>query len=334
MSNFVGEIRIFSYGVVPNGWAQCNGQLLLISDYNTLFTLFGNTYGGNNTTNFALPDLRGRVAMHIGNTHIIGEKSGQERHTLSILELPAHSHSIVDSEHDANTNDPNYLQGLTHYNIYSTISKNDQYLDITGGDQSHQNIQPILALNFCIALQGIIPNNGSVETFIAEIRIFAFNFPPSGWAQCNGQLMSITQNTALFSLVGTYYGGNGKTNFALPNLKGRIPLQTGQGVGLADYPLAGSGGIDSVSLLESEMPSHSHTYSINQSDDPNTNYPTAINASTNFAISAKNIYSTNTQTTTFKQGSYTGNNQPHNNLQPYLTLNYCIALTGIFPPRD
>jgi microcystin-dependent protein len=168
--------------------------------------------------------------------------------------------------------------------------------------------------------------------FLAEIRVFPFNFPPKGWAFCDGQLMPISQNTALFSLLGTTYGGDGKSNFALPNMQGNIPLHPGQGPGLSLYDLGQTGGSDTVTLLDSEMPSHNHGLISDGSDTADSLSP--ANAA---LVELVTIYST--ATTPIVQLSPSalapaGGSQPHNNLMPYLTLNFCIALQGVFPPRS
>ena len=167
------------------------------------------------------------------------------------------------------------------------------------------------------------------DPFVAEIRIFPFNFAPKGWAWCDGQLLPLSQNTALFSLLGTTYGGNGQSNFALPDLQGRAPMHPGQGPGLSLHDLGETGGSDTVTLLESEIPVHSHPLntSIRPADALNpagTGVGTGNNAYAppgNFALAAPEALAP------------TGGDQPHNNMQPYLTLNFCIALQGVFPPR-
>ncbi len=170
------------------------------------------------------------------------------------------------------------------------------------------------------------------DPFVAEIRIFPFNFSPNGWAFCDGQLLPLSQNTALFSLLGTTYGGNGKSNFALPDLMGRAPMHPGQGPGLSHRDLGESGGSETVSLLESEIPAHNHTVSgVNDS---------GLQSSPEGALTARaNLYKTNPVGNTLVNMSVNtlapvGGNQPHNNLQPYLTLNFCIALQGVYPPRS
>lgn len=171
------------------------------------------------------------------------------------------------------------------------------------------------------------------DQFVAEIRIFPSNFAPKGWATCDGQLMPISQNTALFSLLGTTYGGDGRSTFALPDMQGNVPMQPGQGQGLALYDLGQFGGSDTVALLESEMPMHNHN--IRAVTDPaELQIPTpdrAIARSSN-ANAYKNT-TANIVPMAMNMLAPAGGGLPHNNRMPYLTLTFCIALEGFFPPR-
>lgn len=170
------------------------------------------------------------------------------------------------------------------------------------------------------------------DPFVAEIRIFPFNFPPRGWAWCDGQLLPLSQNTALFSLLGTTYGGNGKSNFALPDLQGRAPMHPGQGPGLSLHDLGEMGGSETVSLLESEIPSHSHTVGAQNVALGGVAAPAG--ATLNRPASG-NLFTTNTSIVQMSGNTVApaGGDQPHNNMQPYLTLYFNIALQGVFPPR-
>lgn len=168
------------------------------------------------------------------------------------------------------------------------------------------------------------------DPFVAEIRIFPFNFAPRGWAFCNGQLLPLAQNTALFSLLGTTYGGDGRSNFALPNLQGSAAMHRGQGPGLSLHDLGETGGSDTVTLLQTEMPSHTHTAMVGTTAALLTS--PANNALTRPATG--NAYApTGGATGTGPLLGIAGSSQPHNNMQPYLTLDYCIALQGVYPPR-
>jgi microcystin-dependent protein len=167
------------------------------------------------------------------------------------------------------------------------------------------------------------------DPFVAEIRIFPFNFAPRGWAWCDGQLLPLSQNTALFSLLGTTYGGNGKSNFALPDLQGRVPMHPGQGPGLSLHDLGETGGSETVTLLESEIPAHSHGVRVS-ADDGNSRNPGGafVGAGNNIFAAPNNLVPMAPETL-----PPAGGDQPHNNLQPYLTFYFCIALQGVFPPR-
>jgi microcystin-dependent protein len=178
------------------------------------------------------------------------------------------------------------------------------------------------------------------DPFVAEIRIFPFNFAPRGWAFCNGQLLPLSQNTALFSLLGTTYGGDGKSNFALPNLQGNVPLQQGQGPGLSLYDLGEQTGSSSVTLINAELPAHQHfffatTTAGTTETASNNQLGVGASGSKNQNYFA-NLYSTASQSNVTMSPmaiGLTGGGLPHNNMMPYLTLNFCIALQGIFPPR-
>ena len=168
------------------------------------------------------------------------------------------------------------------------------------------------------------------DPFVAEIRIVPFNFAPNGWAFCNGQLLPLSQNTALFSLLGTTYGGNGKSNFALPDLQGRAPMHPGQGPGLSLHDLGETGGSETVSLLESEIPSHSHQA---RGSGVDADTPSPTNASWAGSEFGDSLRKTASGTFGPQALAPAGGDQPHNNMQPYLTLNFIIALQGVFPPR-
>ena len=171
------------------------------------------------------------------------------------------------------------------------------------------------------------------DPFVAEIRIFPFNFAPRGWAFCNGQLMPISQNTALFSLLGTTYGGDGKSTFALPDAQGNAVMHPGQGPGLSLHDLGEMSGVEAVTLLQTEMPAHSHALqALSQPGDSivPTNHSMARSAQFSPFQSVTN---TNVVNMNLQAISLAGGGLPHNNMMPYLTLNYCIALQGIFPQR-
>lgn len=171
--------------------------------------------------------------------------------------------------------------------------------------------------------------------FVAEIRIFPFNFPPKGWAFCDGQILPLSQNTALFSLLGTTYGGDGKSNFALPNMQGCAPMHPGQGPGLSLHDLGELGGSDTVALLESEIPAHTHAVMANNLFDGTAPSPDPTLCYAKASTGTPYSNSTTTNVVAFNSNAIApaGGDLPHNNLMPYLTLNFCIALQGVYPPR-
>ncbi len=170
------------------------------------------------------------------------------------------------------------------------------------------------------------------EPFIAEVRIFAGNFAPKGWAFCNGQLLPVSQNTALFSLIGTTYGGDGRTTTALPNLKGRAAMHPGRGPGLTSRRLGQRGGVENVTLSEAQIPNHTHTLQSypapgNASDPGSHSFARTLGA-TPYHTAASLV---NMATSAL---SKTGGSQPHENMQPFLTMNFIIALVGLYPSRS
>lgn len=160
---FLAEIRIFSCNFAPKGWALCNGQLLPINQNQALFALLGTTYGGNGTTNFALPDLRSRAPIHVGSGFTLGQRGGEEAHTITIAEMPAHTHQMSGSGDGPTVTPPtnNFFStgtGFTPYAATPNVAMDPACISNVGGSQAHENRSPYMALNFCIALQGIFPS--------------------------------------------------------------------------------------------------------------------------------------------------------------------------------
>ena len=176
------------------------------------------------------------------------------------------------------------------------------------------------------------------DVYLGQIQAFGFSFAPRGWALCQGQLMNIQQNQALFALLGTTYGGNGTTTFGLPDLRGRVSNSQGQGPGLANYTLGELSGSENVTLNQTQMPLHNHLITTNNSQGTSPTPSGNVDAGVSFARgqTPPNIYAASSDGTTLKAGTLTtaGGSQPHSNLQPYLTVNFCIALQGLFPSRN
>lgn len=177
------------------------------------------------------------------------------------------------------------------------------------------------------------------DQFLAEVRMFSMNFAPVQWAQCNGQVMAISQNTALFSLIGTFYGGNGTSNFGLPDLEGNVAICAGSGPGLSPYDIGQFGGSQFVTLLDSENPSHNHlvqtTNTGGSSNNPNNLLYGKTGLVSGGSTTAIKTYATAAPSVTLNPVAigFAGGHQPHNNMMPSLVINFCIALQGIFPAR-
>ncbi len=338
-SPFIGEIRWVGFNSAPSGWAKCDGQLLAIDQNQSLFEILGNTYGGDGETFFALPDMRGRMPMHDTNT--LGQKAGLE--SASISQSPSHTHQLRGTMASGDDRDPTnrLLATGTHpyaQRIYQSSSP-DLIMDTkaimaTGGGQAHFNMSPFLALNCIIAISGTFPSSdgGGGGAFIGEIKWFGGNFAPLGFEKCNGQLKSIAQNTSLFSIFGTTYGGDGETTFGLPNLVERIIMHPGTGPGLSPRQLGQSGGTSTVTLTEAQLGAHTHTLKAFSELGDSTNPEGNLLATGNHP-NYHEIYS-NLGTRTDMHGSAistNGVNQGHENLPPHLKITCLVALIGDFP---
>jgi len=342
---FLSQILIMSYNFTPKYFVMCNGQLLPINQNQALFSLLGTTYGGNGQTNFALPNLKGRVPVGSGNGWNLGESGGSSSVTLTPSNLPEHNHSLNASGAPGNSNSPEggiYAINATDVPAFSGISSQTTDLAITasGGSQPHENMQPFTTLTYCIALIGVFPSpsKGPVkqknsnspkysDAFLAEVIIMPTNFAPDGYERCDGQSVALSQNTALFSLLGYNYGGAGN-EFRLPDLQGRLIIHPGQGPGLSNYELGETGGEEYVTLTESQIPSHNHLLKVAATSTSDSPSGSTIGPISGGYLSGSPNVTLNNQSIT-----RTGSTQPHRNVMPSLCLNFFISEQGIFPQR-
>ena len=365
MEDFLGEIRIFGFDSAPRGWAFCNGQILPIQQNSALFSILGTTYGGDGVTTFALPDMRSRAPLGFGEGEGLSRRDlggfvGTVNEKILLNQMPAHSHTLSASapvatnansvkpagNYYASTTEALYAAGFTEETVATKPSTPN--VSPTGGDSPHNNMQPYLALNFCICIQGMYPSRDgelSDMQFIGEVRMFAGSFAPGGWAFCDGAMQSITGNDALLALLGTTFGGDGATTFALPDLRGRVPIGTGQGTGLTNRDLGQSGGVETVTLSPQQMPIHSHNVDLssiklavqyaNGASSGSSSLPSGKYIAT--VPGLKQFGKTKGSDTTAPLFSISlandGGNLPHNNMQPSLGVNFIIALSGVFPKQ-
>jgi len=315
--------------------------------------VLGTRYGGGDEhTTFALPNLQGRVAVHPGGGVSLGDRRGVEAHSLTLAEMPNHTHLL--SAHATSTSSTaahHFWSSLP--GAYSTSAEPDaafgaQALASVGDGEPHTNLQPYLVANYCIAVTGTpphpVPDNAAddggdegdvgapaTDGLIGEVRLFAGGSVPRGWAACDGQLLSTREHTPLYAILGTLYGGDGQSTFALPDLRGRVPLHEGHGHGLSPRALAESGGNARVMLTQSELPMHSHVARCaagSTQGDPEG----ALWAGSG---QNENAYAPATDNTLMSPRcvEFVGGNTAHDNMQPYLGLNYILALDGAFPER-
>ncbi|UKS25436.1 tail fiber protein [Paenibacillus sp. HWE-109] len=333
---FIGEIRMFAGNFAPAGWMKCDGQTLPISENEPLFNLIGTTYGGDGETTFMLPNLQSRIPLHQGNGFTLAEQAGTEDVTLTVQQIPAHSHAAGVSSNFGSTNSPDgTVMARSTLNQFtdaagsqSTMMNPGTVLGPGGGSQPHTNLQPFLTINYIISLFGIFPSQGGgsdgTEPFLSEVRWVAFNFAPNGNVLCNGQILPINQNQGLFSLLGTTYGGNGQTTFGLPDLRGRAPIHMGNG-----HTLGEKSGEQAHTLSQNEMATHSHY--LNASKNAASTKTAQGNT---FGVTSTSSYAFVRDGTSASVTDLVGGGQPHNNMQPYLALTAIIATVGIFPSQN
>jgi len=315
MDPFLGQIILFAGNFAPRGWAFCEGQLLPINENQALFSILGTTYGGDGRTTFGLPDLRGRAPISQGNgpglpAYRLGEKGGNYETTLSVSNLPPAQAVLGASDEEGTTSEG--IGGVLAVpsddkNMYSSTATDTLKAGRIAGTANipFSNQSPFLALN-C-------------------------NFAPRGWAFCEGQLLAIASNTALFSLFGTTYGGDGRTTFGLPDLRGRASVSKGHGPGLAPVNLGEKIGSPTTTLTVSNLPQCQILLGVS---DDEASTPEGNGGVLSVPGDDSFIY-TSAATGHMKAGSIEGaQNTQFSNQSPYLALNYIVALQGVFPSRS
>ncbi|MDF7775189.1 tail fiber protein [Sphingomonas sp. AOB5] len=370
LAAYIGEIRLFPYSRIPQNWLPCDGRLLKANENNALYTLLGNLYGGN-YPQFALPDLRSRSIMGRtmnedqptagGQSLSIGAKGGVETVMLMVDQIPAHRHNWFCEVGVANAPNPRNNRfcevgtaaGPLYTSDLSPVTLAAATLGNTGNGMPHDNMQPYLAMSYCICVQGSYPPNEPASAdgtnpcpwsismsdwFLGEIRPFAGNFAPVSWHLCDGSLMSIRQFPSLFAMLGRTYGGDGNNNFGLPDLRGITVvgaiIDGDPAPGLTPRALGARGGEEHVRLTTATMPIHTHAVrasgSPGSSSVPLQCYPGASQTGNTFYLSggAPNPVDAPLDRETIMQ---VGLGAPHENRMPSLAISYIIAMNGKFP---
>src|SRR5579883_401955 len=366
MDFYLGQVILFAGSYVPQNWALCNGQLLSISENEPLFQLIGTQFGGDGIRTFGVPDLRGRAAIGTGqgsglSSYALGNTAGVESVTLALNQIPAHNH-IPAAAPTGNTSSPSdaiwaadptgQLQQYCDQDTLQPDSIASNAIGSVGGGQKHDNIPPYLALNYIICLLGIYPTSPAqtgprgpvtaqpaIDAYLGSIELFAFNAQPSGWLPCWGQTVQISDYQALFNVIGTTYGGDGKTTFQLPDLQGRAAINQGQGSGLSNYKLGDKGGAETEQLTIAEMPTHTHavtcTTATGTTDEPDGNLWATEANGVQIYSNAPSTVQMNAEATSEAGGTmpdYTA--KPHENRSPVYALNYYICVNGIPPSQN
>jgi microcystin-dependent protein len=326
---FAGEIRLMASDRLPDEWASCEGQQLFKGAAFPLFLVMGQTFGGDGMDQFVLPDLRGRVPLQMAPAHPLAQAGGAEAVTLTVAQLPGHTHDLRARDSDGTQAEPTgnvwarseargFAGGSPDGGMHAAT------LGAAGSGQAHDNLMPFLGVKSIISLNGRFPDDPDVQdVYAGEIRLFASDHVPEGWVRCDGQLLPISENFLLFALIGTKYGGSGD-KFAVPDLSGRVPIHRGSGRSVGE-----PGGEESHTLVTGELPAHAHAPRAagTAGDDPSPigrtwGVQTAglaySDAQPDVSLSAEAI-------------SSTGGGGAHENMPPFLALHFCISLRGEDP---
>lgn len=342
LTPFLGEVILFGGSFAPRGFALCDGSLLPIAQNEALFAVLGTTYGGDGENTFGLPDLRDRAPMAPGpgpglQPRTLGEVSGTDTVTLTAAQLPGHTHAARATGRGDRVDPAGALPaggGTTaRYAPPGPLAAMGAGTGQVGGGRPHLNRQPHLGLTFAIALNGAFPSPDTpepVDAFTGEVRLYAGIPIPGSWATCSGQLVPILDNSALFALLGITYGGTGQTTFALPDLRGRLPVH--RDTTRDDYSLGRRAGVEAVTLTVPQLPGHAHPVPAAATDGTRRSPEGVLMAR---STDSEPHYGSGAATEGLAPAAVdsTGGSEPHSNLSPALCLNAIICLNGTFPAR-
>lgn len=336
MLPYISEIRSFAFSRVPMDWEPCDGRLLQVNDYTMhLFLLIGTTFGGDEN-HFRLPDLRNRTIIGSGPEYRAFTQGGEQMHQLIYHEMPRHHHTAIASVNGSDSVTPkdNFWPSDAGYATHNDNTMSDQATGKVGGDVPHNNMSPYLAINYAICVKGFPPppDFKIVYDFAGTIRAFPKILYKGWWLPCDGTVLPIEHYKTLFSVIGWTYGGNKSTTFALPDLRGRATVNWGKPEGLSPYRLGEKGGETMVKLTTDHMPRHNHAALA--STRGNTTQPGGhVWANEDRRPPVDGFASQKGEGAVMNPAALgeAGGDQPHNNMMPYLTLEYMIAAGGDMP---
>ena len=344
MTVVLGEIRMFAGTKIPNSFTLCDGKILSVQQNQALFNLIGTTYGGNGSTTFGVPDMRGRLPVGYSATWPMGFPRGAEQATVNnVAQLPKHNHRLRGTELDADLDSPAAASpAVAPFKYYSMSFSSPQVMNANAitdtfehNPAAHENMSPFLAINFAIATSGAVgrehSDSESVGTdiaFVGEVRFHAASIIPRGWLLCNGASENVEKLGLLFKQIGHTYGGE-EDDFNLPNLVLRAPIGVGHGPGLSVRVLGEAGGVPAVQLNETQVPAHNHQLNISTSANRDKEIPTDA-----YLLQLWRNFNTEPSGDQFDVPlSEVPDNETeeHNNWQEYLVINAFINWDGIIP---
>ncbi|MGC4130385.1 MAG: tail fiber protein [Bergeyella sp.] len=336
MEEYTSEISLFAFDFAPVGWAKCEGQLLQVINHLDLYSLLGNRFGGDGVKTFALPDLRGKVIIGSGAGYPAFISEGSSVHQLTIQEMPKHRHGAVASSENADAATPmdNFWAADTGYTQTTNSQMSTKALSNTGGNQPHDNMSPYLSLNYCICLKGIHPTESfnDDEEFTGVVKALCTPLVPNNWLFCDGREVPVARYANLFSIIGYTYGGS-KDTFCLPDLRGRAAVNFGETEELTSYKLGEKAGEKEVKLTTPQLPRHRH--GTNAALAGNTQVATnSIWANEPKSPPLIKSYATNKGKGAIMNTNAigeAGGDAAHNNMMPFLSLNFYINAGGYAP---
>ncbi|TNE61136.1 MAG: hypothetical protein EP335_16930 [Alphaproteobacteria bacterium] len=341
MEIHTGELRLFAFSQAPSGWLSCNGDLLTITDYPLLFDEIGTAYGGDGTTQFGLPDLRGRVPVCVNDTYQRGQKIGTQGNVLGAV--PSHTHSLNVMNADGSKSSPGGemaaarigTAGSGFYAASGSVSLATETIAQAGSASPEpvSNAQPTLGLGFGICYD----TSGNDEPYIGEIRMIGFtDHIPRNWAACDGAFYPVGTYPVLYQVLGTRFGSkNNGGDFALPDLRGRAPIGAGQGAGLPNQQVGQQGGKETTLIHTTSMPAHTHA--VQASDTVGTGGPAGnYFAGPSGAAAGASLYADNGDAPALvaldaDTVGETGDGSTLSTMQPYLAVQFIICITGLYP---
>lgn len=330
------DIKLLPYDRTPVDWAPCDGRLLTTRGYEPLHSKIGNIYGGDHSR-FGLPDLRERVLIGSGKQYTAFIPGGENTHKLTIAEIPSHNHPAVASSNgtDAASPEGNCWPSDAGYMRTQNASMSAQSVGTQGDDQPHNNMSPCLALNYAICTRGIYFHSLSdIDDFYGAIRVFCVPVADTKkWVHCDGRLMSIGAHPDLYNVLGTRFGGDGQTTFALPNLIGRAAVSHGEAPGLTHYKTGETAGQETVTLTREQLPKHSHAAQAMLTAD-SQRPEKKVWASEAGKRPPVDSYASKLGTGATMNAvaiGETGGGKPHNNMMAYQSFNFMICIDGVKP---